>query len=63
MAKKHLTSRHFFSVFPFNDESLLRLIYYLTSHLSREKKRKRKEFKHSHAARLRLNERGVLPAL
>ena len=47
MAKKHLTSRHFFSVFPFS-LLRLRLIYYLTrsSHLSQnEKKRKRKEFK------------------
>ena len=46
MAKKHLTSRHFFFVFPFS-LLRLRLIYYLKpSHLSREKKRKRKEFKY-----------------
>ena len=66
MAKKHLTSRHFFSVFPFS-LLRLRLIYYLTrsSHLSQTRRRGRGKNLNllTHFARLRLNERGVLPAL
>lgn len=65
MAKKHLTSRHFFSVFPFS-LLRLRLIYYLTrsSHLSQTRRRGRGKNLNllTHFARLRLNERGVLPA-